>query len=85
MERDHNHMATRSASDVVRDLGTGKRVTGPGSVITIAVPAGASAGAASSAAERAEAARRLQERPASGHGGWRNCAGGGAALRRLPQ
>jgi hypothetical protein len=52
-------VATRSASDVVRDLGIGNRVTGPGSVVTTAAPAGASA---ATAAERAGAARVLGER-----------------------
>jgi parallel beta-helix repeat protein len=59
LEGDYNHAATRSASDVVRDLGVGNRVTGPGSVVTTAAPAGASA---ATAAERAEAARMLGER-----------------------
>jgi parallel beta-helix repeat protein len=62
LEGDYNHAATRSASDVVRDLGVGNRVTGPGSVVTTAAPAGGSAGAASTAAERAGAARMLGER-----------------------
>jgi parallel beta-helix repeat protein len=62
LEGDYNHAATRSASDVVRDLGTGNRITGPGSVATDAVPAGARAAAAPTPAERAEAARRLSER-----------------------
>jgi hypothetical protein len=59
LEGDHNHVATRSAVDAVRDVGTGRRVTGPGSVVTTAAPAGASA---ATAAERAEAARMLGER-----------------------
>jgi hypothetical protein len=62
LDGDYNHVATRSASDVVRDLGTGNRVTGPGSVVTTAAPAGASTGFAPTAAERADAARRLGER-----------------------
>jgi parallel beta-helix repeat protein len=59
LEGDYNHAATRSASDVVRDLGVGNRVTGPGSVITTAAPAGASV---ATAAEHAGAARVLGER-----------------------
>jgi parallel beta-helix repeat protein len=62
LESDHNHVATRSASDVVRDLGVGNRITGPGSVVTAAAPAGASAGAAPTATERAEAALMLRDR-----------------------
>jgi hypothetical protein len=62
LQGDHNHVATRSASDVVRDLGVGNRVTGPGSVVTTAAPLGARAGEASVATERAGAARRLGER-----------------------
>jgi hypothetical protein len=61
LEGNHNHVVTRSASDVVRDLGIGNRVTGPGSVVATAAPAGASTGAAPTAAERAGAARRLGE------------------------
>jgi hypothetical protein len=60
LEGDRNHVATRSASDVVRDLGSGNRVTGPGSVVTTAAPAGAST-AAANAAERVDAARMLRE------------------------
>jgi hypothetical protein len=55
-------VATRSASDVVRDLGIGNRVTGPGSVVTTAAPAISSAGATPAATERAGAARMLGER-----------------------
>jgi hypothetical protein len=46
---------------VVRDLGTGNRVTGPGSVVTTAAPAAGSAGVDPAAAQRGEAARRLGE------------------------
>jgi parallel beta-helix repeat protein len=53
LEGAYNHVATRSASDVVRDLGVGNRVTGPGSVVTTAAPAGAST---ATATERVEAA-----------------------------
>jgi parallel beta-helix repeat protein len=59
LQGNYNHVATRSASDVVRDLGVGNRVTGPGSVVTTAAPAGARAAAA---IERAGAARMLGER-----------------------
>jgi hypothetical protein len=59
---DHNHVATRSPSEVVRDLGVGNRITGPGSVVTTAAPVGASAGAVPTAAERVDAERRLRER-----------------------
>jgi hypothetical protein len=62
LEGDHNHVATRSASDVVRDLGVGNRVTGPGSVVHFAAPAGTRADAATTAAERARAERMLRER-----------------------
>jgi hypothetical protein len=61
-ESDHNHVATTSASDVVRDLGVGNRVTGPGSVVTTAAPVAASVLGAPRAMERAEADRRLRER-----------------------
>jgi hypothetical protein len=59
---DRDDVASRTASDVVRDLGIGRRVTGPGSLVSTAAPAGARAGAAPTPAERAEAARRLSER-----------------------
>jgi hypothetical protein len=59
---DHYHGATRSVRDVVRDLGTGNRVTGPGSVVTAAAPADGSAGSASATGERAGAAQVLGER-----------------------
>jgi hypothetical protein len=59
LEGDYDHVATTRASDVVRDLGIGNRVTGPGSVITTAAPAGASAAIMT---ERAGAARMLGER-----------------------
>jgi hypothetical protein len=58
---DHNHVATRSASDVVRDLGVGNRVTGPGSVVTTAVPAGTGGGAAPAAVQDAGAGWRFPE------------------------
>jgi hypothetical protein len=61
LEGDYDHVATTRASDVVRDLGTGNRVTGPGSVVTTASPAGTYAGASAAAAKRAEAARVLGE------------------------
>jgi hypothetical protein len=57
LEGDHNHVATRSASDVVRDLGVGNRVTGPGSVITTAAPASGSTAATPAMTGRREAAR----------------------------
>jgi hypothetical protein len=62
LEGDYNHVATTSASDVVRDLGVGNRITGPGSVVTTAAPAGTRAGAASAAAERVGAPGMLRER-----------------------
>jgi hypothetical protein len=49
LEGDHNQVATTSASDVVRDLGLGNRITGPGSVVTTAAPAGVRARAAADA------------------------------------
>jgi hypothetical protein len=55
-------VATRSARDVMRNLGTGRRVTGPGSVVTAAAPADGSAGSASAAGESAGAARVLGQR-----------------------
>jgi hypothetical protein len=61
LEGDYNHVATRSASDVVRDLGIGNRVTGPGSVVTTAAPAASTAGAPATA-ERAGAPGMLRER-----------------------
>jgi hypothetical protein len=61
LEGDNNHVATRSASDVVRDLGVGNRVTGPGSVITTVAPAGARAPAAPTASARGEGAKSLGE------------------------
>jgi parallel beta-helix repeat protein len=62
LEGDDNHVATTSASDVVRDLGVGNRVTGPGSVVTTAAAVGASVLGAPRVMERAEAERRLRER-----------------------
>jgi hypothetical protein len=62
LEGDYDHMATTSASDVVRDLGVGNRVTGPGSVVTTAAPVGKDGGARSAAVERAGAARMRGER-----------------------
>jgi hypothetical protein len=61
LEGDYNHVATTSASDVVRDLGVGNRITGPGSVVTTAAPAGAPVGAPTTA-ERAGAPGMLRER-----------------------
>jgi hypothetical protein len=61
LEGDHNHVATRSASDVVRDLGVGNRVTGPGSVVTTAAPAAGGAGLNPAGAQRGEAPRVLGE------------------------
>jgi hypothetical protein len=81
LECDHNHVATTSASDVVRDLGIGNRVTGPGSVVTTATPAGASAAAAASATERAEAARR----PGEHFGAWGQLLGREAARGPAPR
>jgi hypothetical protein len=62
LEGDHNHVATRSASDVVRDLGTGNRVTGPGSVVTTAAPAATRTVEAAPAERGAGAARVRGER-----------------------
>jgi hypothetical protein len=62
LDGDHNHVATRSASDVVRDLGVGNRITGPGSVVTTAAPVGTRAGGVVRAAERVEGATMLRER-----------------------
>jgi hypothetical protein len=49
---DYNHVVIQSAIDVVRDLGIGNRITGPGSVVSTAAPAVARLGAVPSAAER---------------------------------
>jgi hypothetical protein len=62
LEADNNHVATTSANDVVRDLGIGNRITGPGSVVTTAAPGSVDAGAARAAAERAGAPEMLRER-----------------------
>jgi parallel beta-helix repeat protein len=44
LEGNRNHVATRSAGDLVRDLGTDNRVTGPGSTATATIPAPAEIG-----------------------------------------
>jgi hypothetical protein len=62
LESDYSHVSTRSASDVVRDLGVGNRISGPGSVVTASAPVGASVLGAPRVMERAEAERRLRER-----------------------
>jgi hypothetical protein len=59
---DFNHVATTSASDVVRDLGIGNRITGPGIVVTTAAPAVARVSAVPSAAERTAADGGLDPR-----------------------
>jgi len=61
LEGDQNHVATTSASDVVRDLGVGNRVTGPGSVVTTAAPAAARAGASPTRTRRPGLRTRLLE------------------------
>jgi parallel beta-helix repeat protein len=57
LEGDYNHVATRSARDVVRDLGTGNRITGPGSVITTAAALAAPSAAPAAHGQRASARR----------------------------
>jgi hypothetical protein len=61
LEGDYSHVATTSRSDVVRDLGVGNRITGPGSVVTSAAPAGARAGAPGMLRERFGARGRMLE------------------------
>jgi hypothetical protein len=56
LDGNYNHVATTSVSDVVRDLGTGNRVTGPGSVVSAAAPARTDAGRTADPTDRSGAA-----------------------------